>query len=141
MSIDSVGASGAFSNVQQRFQQADANADGAIGRDEFDVVFANALGGRSPSAEDAFSKLDGDGDGLLTKSEIRTGVQSAVKQALQGRGFAVGGSMDALTALLEVDASEFSGSTNDEDEETVGATNDESAGGVASVLDRFHAVA
>ncbi|MCR9256700.1 MAG: EF-hand domain-containing protein [Alphaproteobacteria bacterium] len=65
--------------LKENFEQADSNGDSALSRNEFEVfVNANAeddlgrarLVKRLGAYENAFSKMDRDGDGLVSKDDI-----------------------------------------------------------------------
>ncbi len=67
--------------VVENLAQADANADGMLTRDEFEVLInLNAEDGIGRAAQivraglydRAFSRVDADGDGVLTQSELQS---------------------------------------------------------------------
>lgn len=67
--------------VQERFEAADADKSGALSLEEFQAAGpkdADKAGrsGNRPSAEEIFAKLDSDGDGSLTQTEMETAFQS-----------------------------------------------------------------
>jgi Ca2+-binding EF-hand superfamily protein len=61
---------------QRMFEQADADADGALTVDEFKSIGQNMPAGAAkragaPSADEMFAKLDRDGDGKLSTAEMQ----------------------------------------------------------------------
>lgn len=67
--------------AQERFEAADADKSGALSLEEFQAAGPKdadkaGRGGNRPSAEDMFAKMDSDGDGSLTQTEMETAFQS-----------------------------------------------------------------
>ena len=68
---------------QQRFSKADANASGGLDATEFESMMkAGPMGSQASggsSIADTFKKIDGDGDGQLTQSEMGAAQQNRLK--------------------------------------------------------------
>jgi len=79
--VNAVGGSSILSQIgmaemrQRMFNNADANSDGKISKDEMAKVVANMPQG-GPSVDDIFSKLDTNGDGSISKSEFEAWMAS-----------------------------------------------------------------
>lgn len=72
--------------AQERFEAADTDKSGGLSLEEFqasgpkDAEKAGRSGGNRPSAEDMFARMDSDGDGSLTQTEMETAFQSMRSQ-------------------------------------------------------------
>lgn len=94
MSISSISSSNAYAaagvsrqqRAQERFEAADTGKSGGLSLEEFqasgpkDAEKAGRSGGNRPSAEDMFARMDSDGDGSLTQTEMETAFQSMRSQ-------------------------------------------------------------
>lgn len=99
--------------MQQRmFSTADADGSGGLGAAEFEsMVKSSPMAGKGPggaSAADAFEKIDGNGDGQLTASEMEAAqqqmmerFQSTMQTFGQGGGSSTDSSQDSLQSLLD----------------------------------------
>ncbi len=80
--------------MEKMFQNADANGDGSISKDEFLNISEQmqahrpqgAQNANAPSPDDIFKKLDTDGDGKISKDEF-----TAMLSKKQGTGHPMGG--------------------------------------------------
>lgn len=97
---------------QQRFSKADANASGGLDATEFESMMkAGPMGGQGSggtSITDAFKKIDGDGDGQLTQTEMGAaqqnrlkGMQSTMQAFGQTSGTTGAGDRPAWESLLK----------------------------------------
>ena len=96
----------------ERFSSADADKSGGLNMDEFQTMVESSKANPGMSSQEAFTKIDGDGDGILTEAELGGFVHSKIQskiQSMMGAGGLmnilgnVGGSDSAATAnLLEV---------------------------------------
>lgn len=72
--------------AQERFEAADTDKSGGLSLEEFqasgpkDAEKAGRSGGNRPSAEEMFARMDSDGDGSLTQTEMETAFQSMRSQ-------------------------------------------------------------
>lgn len=94
MSISSISSSTTYAaagvsrqqRAQERFEAADTDKSGGLSLEEFqtagpkDADKAGRSGGNRPSAEEMFARMDGDGDGSLTQTEMETAFQSMRSQ-------------------------------------------------------------
>lgn len=72
--------------AQERFEAADTDKSGGLSLEEFqasgpkDAEKSGRSGGNRPSAEEMFARMDSDGDGSLTQTEMETAFQSMRSQ-------------------------------------------------------------
>jgi Ca2+-binding EF-hand superfamily protein len=147
MMVSSVSNSNVFDQIaraemrQRMFNNADANGDGKISKDEMAKVVANKPQG-GPSVDDIMSKLDTDGDGSISQSEFAAGDKA--KGQMQGgpppmmAGMGNMSSADFVKQLLS-DADTNSDGTISKDELTQVMANAPQGGasvdGIMSALD------
>ncbi len=79
---------------QKMFSKADADASGGLDIKEFESAMANSpMAGKGPkgvTAQDAFKKIDGDGNGQLSTTEMQA-MQDQMMQRMQSTMQAFGG--------------------------------------------------
>lgn len=94
MSISSINSSSTYAaasvsrqqRAQERFEAADADKSGGLSLEEFqaagpkDGEKVGRGGANRPSAEEMFARMDSDGDGSLTQTEMETAFQSMRSQ-------------------------------------------------------------
>lgn len=96
----------------KKFKELDANSDGSLDKTEFETLTSeiSSINGGQKSTGDMFSKIDSDGDGLITSSEF----QSAKPPRMQPGGFdpsmikgqSVGSSNFAENLFSELDSNQ-----------------------------------
>lgn len=102
-----------ISQMRERmFQKADANADGSVDKAEFGKMRPPGMGGAGmPSSDEMFAKIDGDGNGALSKDEMKAfgdKMSSQMKSMLLGAQEGAGeeeneSPLDALFKALDQD--------------------------------------
>lgn len=105
--VSGVGGMPDFSRIQamrqQAFTKADSDGSGGLKVDEFKSLVQSsplAKTGSAPDVEQAFSQLDGDGDGQLTQTELDDGMKKMMQSmsTQQFAGFSNSGSPSTSTA-------------------------------------------
>lgn len=111
--------------VDQLFSKLDTKNQGYIEKSDlqsaFDQVSSKSSSGNTPSADDVFQALDGDGDGKVTKQEMSDGVTKLADQLesqfqsmrMSGKGGGMGGiSKSDISGMAESAAGSASQTLN-----------------------------
>jgi Ca2+-binding EF-hand superfamily protein len=113
---------------QKMFKKADTDGSGGLDKTEFSNLITSGPGGAAPggvTAEDAFGKIDANGDGQLTQSELDRGMKDMMTN-LQSTMSVFGGSAakgDAgLDSILKVISSASPSSSSATSESTSSKT-------------------